>query len=59
MSSITKVIKKKGKKQYTQYITTLPKDTMDSLYANTGDKLIFMGNNMGILSFKYERKNNQ
>lgn len=56
MAAITVSKYKRENKEYTKYVTTLPKETMDRLMAKSGDKLKFIGESAGILTFQFERK---
>jgi len=48
-------IKSANGKFTTRYSHILPKETMDRLHTQKGDKLLFLGENQGIISFKFER----
>lgn len=56
MGAITTIKYKKEGKEYTKYVTTLPKEKMDQVKPEKGDRMIFIGEMSGIYSFKFERK---
>jgi len=58
MGAITTIKYKKNGKEYTKYVTTLPKDKMDLVQPQRGDLMIFVSETAGIYSFKFERKKN-
>jgi len=56
MATITVSKIKTNQKEYTRYTMQLPKETMDRLIAKSGDKLDFIGESSGILTFQFKRK---
>ena len=55
MGAITTIKEKKNGKEYTKYVTTLPKKQMDLIKPQKGDQMIFIGETAGVYSFKFER----
>lgn len=58
MGAITIVKYKKNGKEYTKYVTTLPKEQMALVNPEKGDSMIFVSETAGIYSFKFERNKN-
>jgi len=57
MATITVSKIKQNAKEYTRYTMQLPKEVMDRLMAKSGDKLDFIGDNAGVLTFQFRRSN--
>ena len=57
MATVTVSKIKQNAKEYTRYTMQLPKEVMDRLMAKSGDKLEFIGENSGILTFQFTRSN--
>lgn len=55
MATVTVSKIKQNAKEYTRYTMQLPKEVMDRLMAKSGDKLEFIGENSGILTFQFTR----
>ena len=56
MATITVSKIKKESKEYVRYTMQLPKEVMDRLMAKSGDRLYFVGESAGVLTFQFQRK---
>ena len=56
MATITVSNVKQNGRQYKRYTMQLPKETMDRLMVESGDKLDFIGESANVLTFQFKRK---